>query len=296
MSGPFAVTGARGRLGRAMVERLAAEGTALLAWSRPEFDLDRPDDLDRLLLDQRPSVVIHTAAWTDVDGCARDPDLAMRRNGTAVGALATACRRAGSSLLLVSTNEVFDGLRHDDLGYLETDPPIPANAYGASKLEGERLAAEAFDKREPEAPTTSLWIVRTAWLFGRGDPDFPRKILTAADRLEGGAALPVVEDEVGSPTYAADLASGIVALLAKAPPGLYHLVNRGSISRLGWAGRVLERCQRRVQLRPIARSAFARASSPPPWAVLDTRKAERFGVTLRGWEEAFDAYAPELCG
>jgi dTDP-4-dehydrorhamnose reductase len=197
--------------------------------------------------------------------------------------------------VLVSTNEVFDGLRDDSLGYSEADRPKPANAYGASKLEGERLAAKTFDRREPKAQPASLWIVRTAWLFGPGDPDFPHKILTAADRLQPGTALRVVEDEVGSPTYAADLASGIVALLAQAPPGLYHLVNRGSISRLSWAGRVLERCQRPVQLQPIARSAFARASSPPAWAVLDPRKAEGFGVVMRGWEEAFDAYVPELC-
>jgi len=294
--GPIAVTGARGRLGSALVARLARENRPFRAWTRPEYDLDRPRTVERLLRHHRPAVVIHTAAWTDVDGCARDPDLARQRNGVAVGALARACRRAGAALVLLSTNEVFDGIRGDGLGYSETDAPNPANAYGASKLEGERLASAAFGQGDPRSPASGLWIVRTAWLFGPGGADFPHKILAAADRLEPSAVLRVVDDEVGSPTFAADLAEAILKLFSMAPAGLYHLVNRGAVSRFGWAARILARCERSVGVLPVGRTEFVRASSPPPWAVLDPGSAERLGIALRGWEDAFEAYVPELCG
>jgi dTDP-4-dehydrorhamnose reductase len=293
--GSIAVTGAGGRLGSALVGRLGSEGRALHAWSRPEYDLDRPRSIERLVRHHRPAVVIHAAAWTDVDGCARDPDLAQRRNGQAVGVLARACRRAGSALVLVSTNEVFDGERTDRRGYLESDEPHPGNPYGASKLAGERQAAEAFGGSMPDPDVAGLWIVRTCWLFGAPSADFPRKILAAAERLPRGAPLRVVDDEIGSPTYATDLAEAILRLIEAVPGGLYHLVNGGAVSRFGWAARIFWRCRPPVALEPISRTAFVRASSPPAWAVLDGGRAAALGVQLRPWEEAFDAYAPSIC-
>ena len=146
-----AVTGAGGRLGRALVAALDdAPFTGMrgpLAWPRAIFDLDAPDAVGGLLDRERPEVVVHAAAWTDVDGCARDPELALRRNGVATGVLARACAERGIDLIVVSTNEVFDGRRTDGRGYAVTDEPAPINAYGASKLAGERAACEAFASR-----------------------------------------------------------------------------------------------------------------------------------------------------
>jgi len=290
----IAVTGARGRLGSALVARLAAEDRPHLAWGRPLYDLDRPASADPLVRSDRPAVVIHAAAWTDVDGCARDPGLATRRNGEAVGVLARACRQFGAGLVVVSTNEVFDGRRTDRRGYAETDVTSPINPYGLSKLEGERLAAEAFGMT-PSALGAGLWIVRTAWLYGPPGADFPRKILAAADRLRPGAALPVVHDEIGSPTFAADLAAAILRLVDAAAGGLYHLVNRGAVSRLDWAARVLEQCGRASPLEPIGHDTYERASAAPAWAVLDASRATALGVTMRPWADAFDDYAPSIC-
>src|SRR5512142_3240537 len=116
-----AVTGAAGRLGRAVVAALEdAPFTGPwgpIAWPRSEFDLDRPEAAQTLRARDRPEVVVHCAAWTDVDGCARDPELAMRRNGEATGVLARACADAGVDLVAISTNEVFDGTRTDGRGY-----------------------------------------------------------------------------------------------------------------------------------------------------------------------------------
>ena len=181
---PTVVTGARGRLGRALVAHLASADRPAVAWDRPEYDLDSADAAAPLVARDRPGLVIHCAAWTDVDGCARDPETAMRRNARAVRELAEATAATGTRLVVVSTNEVFDGTRTDGRPYREDDPVEPANAYGASKLAGERAAVVAYGRAGRPA---DLWVMRTAWLFGPGAPDFPAKILAAADRLPPGA-------------------------------------------------------------------------------------------------------------
>ena len=151
------VTGAHGRLGRALIaalEEAAFVGPAgPLAWGRESFDLDAPERVPAVLDRDRPETVVHAAAWTDVDGCARQPELAMARNATATGTLAEACAARGLDLIVVSTNEVFDGGRTDGRGYAPTDPANPINAYGASKLAGERAALAAYG-RDGQAAVT----------------------------------------------------------------------------------------------------------------------------------------------
>ncbi len=143
-----AVTGAGGRLGRALMSALRdapfTGPLGPLAWSRPTYDIDDPEAAARCIRQMAPEVVVHAAAWTDVDGCAREPERAMRRNAMAVAELAEACVRAGTDLVLVSTNEVFDGRRTDGRGYAPGDRPRPNNPYGSSKLAGETAAQAAF--------------------------------------------------------------------------------------------------------------------------------------------------------
>jgi dTDP-4-dehydrorhamnose reductase len=214
----------------------------------------------------------------------------MRRNGDAAGAVARACADAGAALVLLSTNEVFDGERSDNRGYTERDAPNPRNPYGVSKVAGELAAHEAF------VAGPGLWIVRTAWLYGPPGRDFPSKILAASDRLRQDDSLAVVADEHGSPTLASDLASAILALVEATEGGVFHLVNDGTASRYEWAERVLHRCRPGRRLRPITRHEFARVSDPPPWAVLDaTHAGEVAGVRLRSWRDALDDYLPTIC-
>ncbi len=276
----IAVTGAGGRLGTAL---LTARPDAI-SWARPDHDLDVPSSAARLLDRDEPDLVIHTAAWTDVDGCAREPDVALRRNGEATGALARACAERGVGLLVVSTNEVFDGNRTDGAGYVEDDPTGPRNPYGASKLAGELTARDSFG----DGP--GLWIARTAWLYGPPGSDFPTKIVAAADRLPEGEALPVVSDEVGSPTFTVDLAAAILALVDRTEGGVFHLVNQGAVSRFQVAEHLLGRVRPGRALRPISRHEFKRASDPPAWGVLDGGRAEALGVRARRWDIALDAY------
>jgi dTDP-4-dehydrorhamnose reductase len=290
-----AVTGATGRLGRALVTALAdAPFTGPggpLAWDRAAFDLDRPDAVGELLDRDAPEVVVHTAAWSDVDGCALDPDLALRRNGVATGVLADACAAREIDLVAISTNEVFDGRRLDGYGYQPSDPPAPGNPYGASKLDGERRAQAAFEG----SARGSLGIVRTAWLFGAPGRDFPSRILAAADRAATAREpFNVVGDEWGTPTYTVDLADAIVELLAAdAATGMHHIVNGLFATRADWARYVVGRAGLDVEVVNVPMASWKRPSTPPRWGVLaPTPLPSR--EPLRVWPDAMDDYAPAL--
>jgi len=306
-----AITGAGGRLGRALVSALEEAPftgpLGPLAWDLPDHDLDEPASSDRLVRRDRPDVVVHTAAWTDVDGCATDPALALRRNGAAVGDLAAACVRAGADLVCISTNEVFDGLRTDGRGYGPGDEPRPVNPYGASKRAGEVAAQAAYLRHDGSAASEAgaphatppagpqLAIVRTAWLFGPPGNDFPEKILAAADRARAaGEPLRVVGDEIGSPTYAPDLAEAIVELLASGVfAGLHHVVNGGVVSRATWARAILDAAGVDVPVTEVSLSSWTRPSVVPPWAVLAPTPLPS-GEPLRPWEAALADYLPTL--
>ena len=291
-----AVTGCTGRLGQALVAALAdAPFTGPggpLAWSRADFDLDAPEAVSVALDRDRPEVVIHTAAWTDVDGCARDPELAIARNGDATGALARACAERSVDLVVISTNEVFAGDRDDGRGYTTQDAPSPRNVYGRSKLAGERAAIAAFDSRSASG---QLGIARTAWLFGPPGRDFPRKILEAADRaIADGSPLRLVDDEWGNPTLAADVAEAVAELLAAdAHAGFHHLVNAGVATRAAWAEDVLARLGANVPVAHVPASTWARASEPPRWGVLEPTSLPG-GEPMRPWTAAMADYAPIL--
>ena len=291
-----AVTGSTGRLGSALVTALAdapfTGPRGPVAWTRSDLDLDAPAGVTRALDRDRPEVVVHAAAWTDVDGCAREPELAMQRNGGATGVLAAACAERGIDLLVVSTNEVFGGDRGDGVAYAPDDAQAPANAYGRSKLAGERAAADAFEAR---GSSGALGIARTAWLFGPPGRDFPHKILDAAAKaLSDGQPLRVVGDEWGTPTFAADVADAIVELLAEdALAGVHHLVNGGRATRATWAEDVLDRLGVRAAVEHVPGTTWARASVPPRWGVLATTPLPS-GEPIRAWQAAMADYAPIL--
>jgi dTDP-4-dehydrorhamnose reductase len=186
------------------------------------------------------------------------------------------------SLLVVSTNEVFDGDRTDGLGYRPADPVSPPNAYGRSKLAGEVGAADAFEA-VPDSP--ALGIVRTSWLVGPGKPDFLAKIVAAARAaVQEGRSLRLVTDEVGSPTYVPDLADAIARLAAADVRGIHHVVNAGRASRADWARDVLERARIEVPIEEVSVRDFSRPSTPPRWGVLEPTALP--GGLLREWREA----------
>jgi dTDP-4-dehydrorhamnose reductase len=289
-----AVTGAAGRLGSAVVAALAdapfTGPAGPIAWTRAAFDLDAPRGVGARLDADRPEVVVHAAAWTDVDGCARQPDVAKRRNADAVHVLAEATAARGIDLVHVSTNEVFDGRRVDGRGYEPTDATNPISAYGESKLGGEIAATAAY-----RGAATGLGIVRTAWLYGPPGNDFPAKILAAAGRArDAGDAVRVVGDEFGSPTFTHDVAEAIVDLLGSGDvSGLHHVVNGGVASRAAWARELFRLVGLDVAIEEVPASTWARASTPPAWGVLAPTPLPS-GEPLRPWQAALADYAPAL--
>jgi dTDP-4-dehydrorhamnose reductase len=291
-----AVTGAGGRLGRALVRALEdspyAGPSGPIAWRRNDFDLDDPRWMGERLDRERIGTVIHAAAWTDVDGCAREPELAMRRNGEATDVLARACAERGVQFVFVSTNEVFDGRRIDRVGYGPYDQPNPANAYGRSKRAGEEAVVRAY------ANGGQAYVVRTAWLYGPPGNDFPAKILAAADRAAAaGERLKVVSDEFGSPTFTEDLAEAIIDLVtAYDAYGTYHhLTNAGSTSRAGWARELFRQIGRDVEIEEVPSSTWSRPSTPPAWGVLASTPLPAAGSSpMRPWQDALADYVPSL--
>lgn len=273
-----AITGAGGQLGRQLVHAFGQATDEVLGLTRPDFDITRDPDL-RHLTEWGPDVVINSAAWTDVDGCAREPERAMRINGYAAGAVAEAARRAGALIVQISTNEVFDGA--SDRPYNEEDPPNPINPYGASKLAGERFVVAANRRH---------LIVRTAWLFGPEGENYVTKIRAAAARAwAAGQPLQVVEDEWGNPTPTPWLAVAIRDVLRRREPAdaslsVCHLVGEPATSRLNWARRIL--LHDPVEIRGIALSDYPRASQVPPRAVLSMVRSASFGVVPGDWMRA----------
>ena len=253
-----------------------------------------PSRIHALLDRDRPEAVVHAAAWTDVDGCARDPELALA-GGTPRPSTSSPRRRphADIDLVHVSTNEVFDGRRTDGRGYAPDDRTNPINPYGASKLDGEIVA------RPPPIAARrrrALGIVRTAWLYGPPGNDFPSKILAAAERARiAGEPLRVVGDEFGSPTFTHDLAEAIVELLGSGdgrrhPPRRQR--GRRLAGRLG-AGAVHGRSACDVAIEEVPASTWPRASTPPAWGVLEPTPLPG-GEPLRPWHAALADYLPTL--
>ena len=289
-----AVTGANGRLGRALIGALGEApftGPAgPIAWTRADFDLDAPASIDALLDRDRPEVVINAAAWTDVDGCARDPELALRRNAESVHVLAEATAKRDIDLVQLSTNEVFDGQRDHDRGYWPEDPARPANAYGLSKFAGEVAAAAAYRGRQ-----ASYGVVRTAWLYGPPGNDFPTKILVAAERARAAdEPLKVVNDEFGTPTFTHDVAEAIVDVLGSHEwRGVFHVVNAGVASRADWARELFRQAGMEVEIQEVPAATWERASTPPAWGVLEPTQIPG-REPLRPWQAALADYLPIL--
>ncbi len=269
------ITGSKGQLGRALMRRLRSH--ELLGVDLPEIDLTDLTAARSSITAFKPDLIIHAAAMTDVDGAARDPDLAYRVNALGTRNVAVASEATGAALLAISTNEVFDG--HQARPYLEFDATHPINPYAQSKL-----AAETFVRDL----TTRFYIIRTAWLYGLGGNNFVKKIIARAD---DAGRLRVVTDEVSSPTYTEDLITAIEQLMPTGAYGIYHFTNDGACSRYEFAQKILEFSGRgHIPLEPILLKDYPRPSTPPPYAPLRNFCGAQIGITLRSWTEALADY------
>ncbi len=272
------VTGCKGQLGRALNDALTTHAVA--GCDLPDTDITERPAITAAIEEYAPDVVIHAAAWTDVDGCARNPQRAYEVNGLGTQNVALACASCGAAMVYISTNEVFEG--EASRPYREWDPPRPINAYGRSKAAGEWFTRHLLRR---------FYIVRTAWLYARGGSNFPHRIIELADEL---GRLRVVTDEVGNPTFAPDLAAALAALIETGAYGVYHVTNAGYASRYDFAREILRVAGRGdVPVEEITLDAFERDSTPPHFAPLANTAAGALGIQLRPWQEALAAFVGE---
>jgi len=228
-----------------------------------------------------PEMVIHCAAMTDVDGCERDPDRAHLINAVGTWNLACACASIDAAIAYVSTDYVFDGEK--GAPYTEFDEPNPMSAYGASKLAGEMAVRELCRKH---------YVVRTSWLFAPHGKNFAISILKAAD---ANKELRVVADQIGSPTYAKDLAEFLAALVGSPLFGVYHFTNAGSCSWHEFASKILETAGRTdVKVTPIKSEEWPTPTRRPKYSVLRHYKMELVGRdSARPWQDAVREFVSE---
>lgn len=280
------ITGAGGQLGLDVLDAFADR--EVVGLTRAELDVGDEPSVADAVGDHAPDVVLNAAAYTDVDGCETDPDRAHRVNALGPWWLARACRRAGATLVTVSTDYVFSGApgRGPDgrlRGWDEWDAVRPLNVYGRSKAAGEQLVRETLPEHH---------IVRTAWVCGARGANFVRTMLRLGSERD---ELQVVDDEVGSPTFTRDLARALRSLAASGRHGTVHLVNEGRCSRHELAVRALELAGIATPVRAVGSEAFRRPALRPSFSVLDTRHARLSGIPpLPPWEQGLADLVAEI--
>ena len=280
------ITGGKGMLAQALLRELQRRGQTALAVERAACDITSAQDVRKLFDSAGPTLLINCAAHTKVDLCEDEPEKADAINGVGPGHLAAAAKSAGATLVHFSTDFVFDGT--GDRPYRADDPTRPLSAYGRSKLLGEQAI---------QSSGLGDWLIlRTAWLYGRGGPNFPR---TMIERGRQGAPLKVVGDQVGAPTYTVDLAEATLDLLERGARGVFHVTNGGSTSWHDFARAALEDFEVPAALSPLSTAEWLKLrpkqAHRPAYSVLDLQAAEKaLGRPMRPWREGLRAFRAEV--
>ncbi|MFH1338466.1 MAG: dTDP-4-dehydrorhamnose reductase [Candidatus Omnitrophota bacterium] len=241
-----------------------------------QCDITDKDKVAASINKVKPDLIIHAAAYTDVDGCELNPEKAFAVNAKGTENIAQAAKESDAALFYISTDYVFDGKK--DKPYTEADAPNPINIYGKSKLEGEKAVRSLLDK---------YFILRTSWLFGPGGKNFVTTILNKAGESR---ELRVVDDQIGSPTYTLDLADAVknlLSMLAANLYGIYHITNGGGCSWCEFAKKIVLLSNLKTQILPITSEESNRPAPRPKMSLLDNSKLiVTFKLRLRPWQEA----------
>lgn len=288
------VTGACGMLGSRVCEALKGKHTVVPTDVLPgceALDIADTGSVFDVINRVRPEMVIHCAAMTDVDGCEREPDTAHKINAVGTWNLACACASMDCPIAYVSTDYVFDGEKGE--AYTEFDKPNPTSAYGASKLAGEEAVRQLCPKH---------YVVRTSWVFAPTHKNFALSILKAAtpspapSQGEREKELRVVADQIGSPTYAKDLAEFLGGLVGSPLYGTYHFTNAGSCSWFEFAQAILNAAGKtQVKIVPITTEEWPTPTKRPKYSVLRHYRMELLGRDgARPWQEAVAEFAASL--
>ncbi|MBX3328810.1 MAG: dTDP-4-dehydrorhamnose reductase [Nitrospira sp.] len=268
------LTGANGQLGSALCEVFGYE--TVIPKDLPDFDLTRPTVAEEII-GSAPDVIIHAAAYTDVDGAEREPALALAVNAEGTERIARAAVRIGARLIYISTDYVFDGKQRTP--YREDDSPHPINRYGFSKWKGEQAVLTSGAR---------ALVVRTAWLYGSLGKNFVKSIMRAA---QSEPVLKVVNDQSGCPTYAEDLAASIASLVRKDVEGVIHVTNRGQCTWYEFAQAIVREMGFCCSVLPITTEQAGRLAKRPPYSVLSPDRLVSWGLGLPEWNQALARFS-----
>jgi len=277
--------GANGQLGTDLLRVFRAGGHHLVQLTHAEVDICNGQQIADVMAEAKPEIVLNTAAFHKVEECERKPDLAFQVNASAVMNLALACKQATAVLVHFSTDYVFGGYsRHTP--YEVEDLPAPVNVYGASKLVGEHLIAFNCER---------YFVIRTCGLYGRAGSsgkggNFVENILKKA---MAGEPIRVVDDQVLTPTYTADLAQAVGRLVVTNRFGLYHLSSEGQCSWFEFSQAILEYAGIRANLSPVKTSEFYSPVKRPAYSVLSKAKFNSLGMSIPSWKDALPRYLEE---
>jgi len=276
--------GANGQLGSDLFKVFQAAGDAVVPVTHAQLDVCSEDRLAEIMAHAKPDVVVSTAAFHKVEECEEKPAQAFQVNGTGAMILALACQRSGAVLANFSTDYVFDGSKSGP--YEETDLPSPLNVYGVSKLVGEYLVAAYAERR---------FVIRTCGLYGiagsRGRGG--NFVETMLKKAMAGEAIRVVDDQVLTPTYTADLAVATRRLILTGNYGLYHISSEGQCSWYEFARYIFESAGLEAKLSPVKSSEFASPVKRPANSVLSKAKLRALGVPIPPWKDALSRYLKE---
>jgi dTDP-4-dehydrorhamnose reductase len=271
------IIGATGLLGRPLMRQWTS--AELMGTGSRDLDIRDAARVRDLVEKNRPDWIVLAAAYTDVDGCEKDPTFAFAVNRDGVVNVANAVKSLGTKLLVLSSDYVFDGTK--SMPYEINDARNPQSVYGRSKAEAELRLLEIL----PDA-----CIVRTSWLFGTGGKCFPDTILKlAATRPQ----LDVVNDQRGCPTYTVDLAAAIIALCAKNAGGLVHACNAGQCTWFDFAREIVSGAGLNTEVLPVSSAKMARPAPRPTYSVLSATSLHRYGIEMPDWKDALRRYLDE---
>lgn len=280
MENRIVIIGNAGMLGRALKEELSAHYDDVVGIDIEEIDIVDRERTDAVLSFLEPAVVINCAAYTDVDGCETERELAMAVNGYGPGNVAAVCREIEARMIHYSTDFVFDGSK--ETPYTEREETNPISIYGVSKLEGEKQVFANLDNH---------LIIRTSWLFGVGGANFVEKILA---RAEAGGLLKVVTDQRGCPTYTRHLARATRLLLATDYKGIVNACNSGVTTWYGFAAKALELAGYDIDVGETTSDAFDAPAKRPANSALDTSLlTSLIGEQMPRWEQGVEEYLGE---
>ena len=268
------IFGATGLLGKHLVEKWNTD--EVVGLGSKDADIRDPQQAWNAVYRTHPDWIVLAAAYTDVDGCESNRELAFDVNCHGAMNVARVAKKHGARMLFLSSDYVFDGTGNTP--YDVDHQRAPRSVYGQSKAEAEIRLSEIM----PYA-----CIVRTSWLFGEGGRCFPDTVLKlATSRSE----IDVVDDQRGSPTYAADLAHAIAQLCSRDASGIVHATNRGDCSWFEFAREIVSRAGLTTIIKPTTSDKFVRPAERPKYSVLSSSSLEKYAITMPGWEDALKRY------